>query len=479
MSRSESLQKAKQSHPIFIVILMIAGLSLRLYRLNSGLWFDEILTLVKYVRLPFIQILTTYDSENQHMLYSLLAHLSWLIFGENPWALRLPAVLFGAASLWAVYEFGREVTDEIEAILAAGLLTFSYHHVWFSQNARGYTGLLFWSLISSWLLIRALDSNNRKTWFLYGITAALGIYTHITMLFMISGQVLCTLIHWMRRPNKAEFVNSSLGFLAAGLATLLLFSPVLADFPETITGEGQTAIATWQNPIWTIMQFMRGLQVSLGSGILIIGALLIFGWGLVSYFKKDLRVIVLFLAPAVIGALTVVALGHHLWPRFFFFTFGFAALIIIRGIFAAAGWVGKIFHLSKTVTFRLGLITCLSLIILSATSLVFVYGPKQDFLSAEKFVESSLKPGDQIVTVGLASFVYENYLGTGWRAVQSLQELDAIRSTASRTWLIYTLPTQLRGTSPEIMNDIERNFNVVHTFPGTLGDGTITVCLSK
>ena len=65
-------------------------------------------------------------------------------------------VLFGLASILALYLFGRQVTSASESLLAAALLTFSYHHVWFSQNARGYTGLLFWTLLSSWLLLRAL-----------------------------------------------------------------------------------------------------------------------------------------------------------------------------------------------------------------------------------------------------------------------------------------------------------------------------------
>ena len=78
------------------------------------------------------------------------------IFGDGPAALRLPAVLFGVASIAALYLFARRVTTVREALVAAALMTVSYHHIWFSQNARGYSALLFWTLVSSWLFARAL-----------------------------------------------------------------------------------------------------------------------------------------------------------------------------------------------------------------------------------------------------------------------------------------------------------------------------------
>src|SRR5262249_32005312 len=145
-------------------------------------------------RLPIGQIITSYDAQNQHFLYSVLAHVSFLIFGENGWSLRLPAVLFGTGSIWALYLLGREVANTREALLSAALLTFSYHHIWFSQNARGYTGLLFWTTLASWLLLRAMREARPELWLLYAVAAALGVYMHMTMLFVITGHFIIYLI---------------------------------------------------------------------------------------------------------------------------------------------------------------------------------------------------------------------------------------------------------------------------------------------
>ena len=63
-----------------LTILMMVTIITRLYALNSGLWLDEILTYVGYATKPFGEIITTFDSENQHFLYSLLAHTSFSHF---------------------------------------------------------------------------------------------------------------------------------------------------------------------------------------------------------------------------------------------------------------------------------------------------------------------------------------------------------------------------------------------------------------
>ena len=138
------------------LVLLAAGAALRLYGLNRGLWVDEVTTLVEYVRPSLGDIVTTYGSQNQHFLFSVLAHLSITAFGESVWSLRLPAALFGIATLWALWRLGLELTSPREALLSMALLTFSYPHIWFSQNARGYSALLFWTVASSYYLVRGL-----------------------------------------------------------------------------------------------------------------------------------------------------------------------------------------------------------------------------------------------------------------------------------------------------------------------------------
>ncbi|MCI0591203.1 MAG: glycosyltransferase family 39 protein [Gammaproteobacteria bacterium] len=455
--------------------LIIAASALRLYGLDSGLWLDEILTYVDHAKMPFGEIVSTYDSENQHLLYSLLTHASFQIFGESAWSLRFPAVLFGIGSIGALYLLGRQVTSAQESLFAAAILAFSYHHVWFSQNGRGYTGLLFWTILASWLLLRGLREKRPQLWLFYAAAAALGVYTHMTMIFVIVGHfiIYLTILFARRReiwPHR--WAGFFLGFCLAGFLTLQLYALVL---PQLSTGAEKSVVELWKQPLWTLFEFARGLQIGFGGGIVAIFALLIFGAGLTSYARTNPVVIPLLLIPALIGSAVVIGMGHHLWPRFFFFTFGFGALVVVRGAMVLGRGATR---LLKLRSFPMGTAACTGLILVSGMSLPSAYGPKQDYGAALAFVKARQKPDDAIVTAGLAAFPYKRFYKVDWKAVETLEALNTIRSSAKRTWLLYTLAPVLQSVYPEIMRSIQRDFKVVKRFNGTLRGGTIFICRS-
>jgi hypothetical protein len=72
----------------FLAVLLVLALALRLIALDSGLWFDEIDTLLHQARQPLAHTLTTYDSRNNHYLFSILAKLSVSIFGDHAFRRR-------------------------------------------------------------------------------------------------------------------------------------------------------------------------------------------------------------------------------------------------------------------------------------------------------------------------------------------------------------------------------------------------------
>ena len=452
---------------IFLIVLGVAAF-LRLYRLNEGLWFDEILTAVRYVRLPFHQLLFAFDSENQHFLNSILAHFSVAMFGESEWALRLPAAIFGVGAIWLCYRFAGAVTNRLEALLTASLLCVSYFHIWFSQNARGYTGLQFWTMASSLLLIRCLETNDRRKWILYGVTLALGMYTQLTMLFVPAGHFVIYL--WkVRRELKMRPWNGLLyGFCFGAGLTLLLYSPVLGKIFRTI-GEEST-VAMWKQPLWTLLEIVWGMKLHFAGGIVALVALLIFGAGLFSYGRTKPIVVHLLILPVLIGSVITLALGHPLWPRFFFFNFGLAMLILVRGTMS----LGALFVTEKYRNFP-GTVICILLILVSALALPKAYAPKQDFLGARKFVEENKAPGDVIATVGRISLVYHGYYRLPYRKVETEEALLSLQSDASQLWILYIFPEDVKALYPGMMKLLERDFELIKTFDGTLNGGTVYV----
>jgi len=463
-----------------LAILLAAASAVRLYDLNSGLWFDEIVTYVNFVQVPFGEIISTYSDQNQHILYSLLAHASFLLFGEGNWSLRLPAVLFGIGSIWALYLLGRQVAGTREAFLAAALLAFSYHHVWFSQNARGYTGLLFWTILASWLFLRGLREGRPELWLLYAASAALGAYTLIYMVFVVIGHFAIYLMILLTQPKEIgpnRWSGLFLGFCLAGLLTFQLHALVLPQFLRAFA-EAQVGGRVWTQPLWALLEFVRGMQTNFSGSVVAIAALSVFGIGLWSFARTNPVVIQLFIIPLLICATVKWGMGHHLWPRSFFFAAGFGVLVIIRGTMLLGHAAGRLLNFSSGKSALVGTTLCIGFILASATSIPLAYGPKQDYLGALTFVEAEKEPRDAVVTVGLATFPYKNFYKLDWEPVENLEALESIRSRSRRTWLLYTLPIQLQDLYPDLTTVIQRDFKVVRQFYGTLGEGTIFVCRS-
>jgi len=117
-------------------------------------------------------------------------------------------------------------------------------------------------------------------------------------------------------------------------------------------------------------------------------------------------------------------------------------------------------------------------IALSSVALLQNYRfPKQDYPSARDFVTEHAAPDEPVFAAGLASYAYSNYYAPDLGVLEDVAELDALRAE-SRVWLIYSFSVHLRSTMPEIWARIERDFELVRSFPGTLGDGEIHVLRS-
>ena len=459
--------------------LLVLGIVLRLHQLGLGLWYDEIETLVRYARLPVGNIVTTYDSQNQHVLYSLLSSLALGAFGESGWALRLPAALFGVLSLWAVWWLGRRVASNLEALLATALLTLSYHHVWFSQNARGYTALMFWTVLGTGYFLDLLR-NERSGWsgpVLYGGCMALAVYTHVTAVLVVMAHVLVLGALWwrMRRTEGRGAVPAVWGIVLATLFTLQLYALVLPQFLTTLLAPSPHAVETaWKDPFWLALETMRGVAGSLPGGwFALLGAFAVGAAGVVSYWKQSFATLALFTLPLLLTGLLILGLGHNLWPRFFFFGAGFGALIAIRGIFTLTAVLRlPRAHLVATVA---GVLVVLG----SAVTLTRAWLPKQDYLGAARFVREAQGSGDAVVVVDLTEYPYRTYLQEPWSAVEDVTTLMEIERQHARTWVLYTFPIRLAMAHPDIWSRLQETYEMKAVFPGTVGGGAIVVMVNR
>jgi len=87
----------KQELIIFSLIVILAAF-LRLVLITRGMEYDESYTFSEFARHSFRQVVTDYHVPNNHIFHTILVRFSYLVFGNHPWALRVPAFLAGCLS---------------------------------------------------------------------------------------------------------------------------------------------------------------------------------------------------------------------------------------------------------------------------------------------------------------------------------------------------------------------------------------------
>jgi mannosyltransferase len=483
---------------LILALLSVLALGLRLWHLNSDLWYDELISLLDFIRPPLGQIVTSFGSQNQHMLYSILAHGSLSLFGESAWAVRLPSVAFGVASIWALFLLGRELLGTRESLLACALMTVSYHHIWFSQNARGYMALLFFATLATWLFLKALSHDSWKFWIGYAVSVSLGVWSHMTMAFVVAAHGLLFIALLLvprlfssleqRRNGEGLLFVSRLGWkpIVAGLLilslTLQLHALALPDFLSSAL-HMKSLPSEWSSPWWVIIESLRSLRVGFFGLVTVLLGTVLFGVGWWHILRRNSLAAIAMILPALLGGAVMLVLDHYLWPRFFFFSMGFALLIAVHGAVTIPNLVSK--HLItwpvlERQSSRAGVALALLMILASALTVPRNYAyPKQNYSGARDYVESRRGPNDAVVAVGLAGAAYERYYAPNWSVAQTNAELDAARPAAGNIWLVYTLPVEVKAYRPEIWQTIQSDFAVVKVFPGTLGGGDLVVCRQR
>ena len=481
---------------LWLGAILAIAVALRLFKLDAGLWYDEIDTLVHYTRLPTVELLTTYPSLNHHVLFTLEAKAAIALFGESAWALRLPAFVFGVASIWGLWLVAKQVVSPWETRLSALLLAVSYHHVWFSQNARGYTGLLFFGLIATYFLIRGARGASWKVWTAYGIASALAIYTHLTAVLFVASHFIVYLVVVVHRRFAAErgggrkpgLILPLYGFALAGLLALVLYAPLIPQMIGTFTQivappppEIAASIAEWKSPLWMVGEIARSLGPVLSLALPMV--LLVVAVGMVSLRKTAPILPAIFLVHVAL-TLTVLLVGSmRVWPRYFFIDIAFICIFLVHGTFVlsrvTADFVSRRFNRGVSAQAlaiagaALGI--CASLVLLPRN---YLY-PKQDFLGARDYVEMNRGTASEVATLGLATMPFADYYAPQWKQVDSVEEIQNLRQSHGQVWLVYAFPGVTERRYKEIVDYLSVKFERVKRFHGTLGGGDVIVFRSR
>lgn len=477
--------------------ITLAGLALRIVSLNNDLWIDELTPARAYRGASMLQVAVTYNSSDNHLLNTWLVNASIRRFGPHEWAIRLPAMLWGTATIPALYWVARQAMSRFASLSAALLLAVSYHHIFFSQNARGYSAYLFLSLVSSVLLVKALGGDRRRTWAAFVATTVVNFAALLISGFVFAAHVivggLAVLMVKRRGGPWGPLLRRLVGVF--GLITFLGFQLYAAAIPQmyvlmrTVYTQSTSGFSLFSLELVT--ELTRGLTAGFGAGLLL-GAIPFLALAVVGYVILVRRHWILALAltlPCLLQAVLLIVQGFTFSPRFFILALPLAIMVVVQALTSAseivARWLRRSDTFARWCTATGTVVLCLG----SIAALPHYYTvPKQPYRAALAFVEASRQPGSRVFVIHYASSGVRYYLErTGTPdtdydvRVRTLAALDeALAKRPGRpVWLLTTFPRALRLGEPDLDARIKRDWEIVRTLPATVGDGQISVWRQK
>jgi hypothetical protein len=392
-----------------LLVIMLLAVIFRLEYIYSPLHHDEAYTYVAFARSLFAAV-TDYHLPNNHIFHSILVFLSTRIFGIQPWAVRLPAFTAGVLLVPAAYWLAKRLYDRWTGLGAALLVAWLPILINYSTNARGYTLVALFTLLTLVLGTIVLQQKNLFAWMLISLFSALGLYTVPVMLFPFG-----ILFAWLFIQNQVEGpgpYRSKLDFLrywvvagfGAAILAILFYTPILIfTGPEKVFANSFVSPLPWADLLETLSHRLSETWVEWTSGVPpLIVILLAAGWILSLVFHRRLSTsrFPLQLAALLWIVALIIIQRPNAWGKVWLF------LLPLMLLWAAAGIVGllekvrlKFLHGLPLAAIVVGLAVLVGIQHAAwlAPQLPGMWDAKRSEETTVLFVQSQLQAGDLVI----------------------------------------------------------------------------------
>ncbi|KKP40663.1 hypothetical protein A2130_03750 [Candidatus Woesebacteria bacterium GWC2_33_12] len=212
-----------------IFTVLFFGIIFRLIYINQSLWLDEATTAF-VAKMPIYDFFTKFMQADFHPpLYYVIIHYWSLIFGTSEIALRIPSVILGTLTVYAVYLIAKEIKIKWPIIPVIFLAT-SGLHIYYSQEARMYAMATF--LVSYLILVFI-----KRKWLFFSIILVLIFLTDYVSLLILP--VLFLYIFFKHRNQTKTFLIANIPLVI----TFLVWLPILSK--QLVAGMSIKESAWW------------------------------------------------------------------------------------------------------------------------------------------------------------------------------------------------------------------------------------------
>ncbi|MFL6501829.1 MAG: ArnT family glycosyltransferase, partial [Candidatus Udaeobacter sp.] len=285
---------------VLLAVLFILALLSRVWNLTNfpdNIYPDEIMTgtvatqsyLAPTTRSPSL-FSTLWSGIDLPALWFWIVALFLKLGGASLGMLRLPAALFGAATIFPVYGLLRATWGRYAAIAGSAMMAFSISNVHYSRLALNNIVTQFFWATCFFFLLRALRSRRPSDWVLAGLSAGLSEYfyygTRLLPFILALFIVFLLALHWKQTRQYAA------GFLLVAGSYLVGFGPLLVHFirnPNLYLGRGASLLIwsphipisladfrqAWKTISPVLCENLLGISTHSSQDIIFYGALLL------------------------------------------------------------------------------------------------------------------------------------------------------------------------------------------------------------
>jgi hypothetical protein len=257
-----------------ILIIAAFGLALRLVAARGDLWLDEIWSFVLIQPLTSIdQIFWRVSHDNNHFLNS--AYLYLIGPDASPSIQRGLSIALGTATVIAAAA-AASARGHRTMIATALLFAVSYPMVHYGSEARGYAGLVLFTLLSIVFLERRLDGS-RWSGLLFATAILAGLLSHLTMIGTLAVLIIWVIPQaWLRtRRLDRAFVDICLILTPVALAVLPLATCIIVGdqlFGFKVGGFSPFSLAAFGAGYGGMIRDLFGLPSYVGDWVCILAA---------------------------------------------------------------------------------------------------------------------------------------------------------------------------------------------------------------
>jgi hypothetical protein len=217
-SRAAAPSRPRIGFGLALALIVAVGLVLRVLAARPGFLGDELYTYTIASRDSLGDVVDgVQTTENTPPLYYVLAWLSLKVTGV-PELVRLPSLVAGSALIAVAGLLGRRAFNPLAGLLAATLVGISPFAIYYSSEARAYAPAALGVLLSTLLLLRALDSRRFADWAGFALAAAAAVWFHYTAFLPLTVQLCWALAAFPRERSRV---------LAAHAGAAALYAPWL------------------------------------------------------------------------------------------------------------------------------------------------------------------------------------------------------------------------------------------------------------